>query len=68
MISLPEGPWQSRCHGLFLLFVIEVMFFEREKMFFFSGGNLRFIKGMSMLFSQSEQTNKQEQTNMKHQD
>lgn len=26
-------------------------------MFFFSGGNLCFIKEMSMLFSQSEQTN-----------
>ena len=35
------------------------LFFSKGKEIFFSGGNFCFIKGMSMLFSQSKQTNQQ---------
>ena len=64
MISLPEGPWQSRCHGLFLLFVIEVMFFERKKMFFFFRVEIYgSLKGCQCyLVKVNKQTNKNKQT------
>ena len=68
MIGLPEETLAIALLWSILTFRYWGYFFQEEKKYFFSGGNLRFIKGMPMLFSQSEQPNKQEQTNMKHQD
>ena len=59
MIGLPEETLSIAFLWSILTFRYWGYFFQREKKYFFSGGNFCFIKGMSMLFSQSKQTNQQ---------
>ena len=59
MIGLPEETLAIAFLWSILTFRYWGYFFQREKKYFFSGGNFCFIKGMSMLFSQSKQTNQQ---------
>ena len=58
MIGLPEEALAIAFSRSMLTFRYRLCF-SKGKNVSFSGGNLRFIKGMPMLFSQSEQTNKQ---------
>ena len=59
MIGLPEETLAIAFLWSILTFRYWGYFFQKEKKYFFSGGNFCFIKGMSMLFSQSKQTNQQ---------